>query len=226
MSFLFIDTLNMKEKKTDNSISILENFFGIEVPRGTSEALSRYCSLILEWNGFAGLVSRNDASMLDEHVADSLSLAPYLLKRADCSPLCLDIGSGAGFPAIPIALIHNELQIHHWESNNKKASFLKKATAELGLFQCEVKNGRFDASNYSPTPDYILSRAAAPAGKLMPLLAPMIATGAKLLYQGRWNIDTPGFSQRFVLDEFDRSGLRRSRLSVVTASETESQGST
>ena len=210
----------------DESLDVLETHFGFQVPRGTSELFSRYVSLIREWNRFAGLVSPADEAKLDEHVADSLSLVPYLGSPSTAGIKCLDIGSGAGFPAIPIAAVRRDATFELWESSGKKAAFLRKATALLGLTQCTVKHGRFESESSSVRPDFVLSRAAARPDKLIPLTEPFLAQGASLLYQGNRNLDNPALTQYQILDEFDRRGLRRSRLSVVSAKKPYTNSST
>ncbi len=83
----------------------------------------------------ASLVSSRDSEHLWLHITDSLSLLPAVRSCGGASPRLFDIGSGAGFPALPLALTCPELCFHMVERARKKAGFLELALGELGLLQ-------------------------------------------------------------------------------------------
>jgi 16S rRNA (guanine527-N7)-methyltransferase len=91
-----------------------------------AERLARYVEFLLERNAHVNLTSARDPAAVGEHVRDSLELLPYVR-----GPL-LDVGSGGGFPAIPLALAAG-FEITLIESVAKKARFLSEALAELGV---------------------------------------------------------------------------------------------
>jgi 16S rRNA (guanine527-N7)-methyltransferase len=113
----------------------------------SEEAIVRFqefCAILQKWNGKINLTSEKDAlSILEKHVFDSLQYVRWL----DASHKTLDVGSGAGFPGIPIAIIHPDLDLTLMESQRKRCSFLREAVRSLNLKHAEVVEGR--AENFS-----------------------------------------------------------------------------
>lgn len=92
--------------------------------------LSRYLDLLLKWNARTNLTSiRDPEEIVRRHFGESLFTAAHL---PPCRTL-LDLGSGAGFPGIPIQLALPQLKVTLAESQNKKAAFLQEAVRTLGL---------------------------------------------------------------------------------------------
>ncbi len=103
------------------------------------ESLSAYLDLLLKWNGRTNLTAiRAPEEMVRRHFGESLFLARYVPEEAKT---LLDLGSGAGFPGIPVALARRDVRVTLAESQNKKAAFLREAVRTLGL-QTEVWAGR------------------------------------------------------------------------------------
>ncbi len=100
--------------------------------------IEQYIDLIKSWNKTHNLVSSSQINKLDEHVQDSLSIFKHT------SQTLLDLGSGGGFPGIPIAIKGPEKKIFLIESNTKKASFLLNTTNKLNLKNISVINGRIE----------------------------------------------------------------------------------
>ena len=104
---------------------------GVQVPLASAEALFWLGSELLRWNAKVNLTAIVDPNdVLDKHILDSLAVAPLL--AADARSL-LDVGTGAGFPGLPLALLRPELQVWLVDSVAKKVGFLKHAVATLGL---------------------------------------------------------------------------------------------
>lgn len=102
------------------------------------ERLARHLELLMRWNRAVSLTSvRTPEEMVRRHVAESLCCAAAL---PGCGSV-LDLGSGAGFPGIPVQLARPELQVTLAESHGKKAAFLREVIRELGL-RAEVFAGR------------------------------------------------------------------------------------
>lgn len=92
--------------------------------------LSVYLDLLLRWNAKTNLTAiRDPEEIVRRHFGESLFVAAHL---PECSTL-LDLGSGAGFPGLPIQLARPTLRVTLAESQNKKASFLREAVRALGL---------------------------------------------------------------------------------------------
>ena len=92
--------------------------------------LSTYLDLLLKWNARTNLTAiRDPEEIVRRHFGESLFVAAHL---PACATL-LDLGSGAGFPGLPIQLARPALRVTLAESQNKKASFLREAVRTLGL---------------------------------------------------------------------------------------------
>jgi 16S rRNA (guanine527-N7)-methyltransferase len=103
--------------------------------------LSLYLDLLLKWNARTNLTAiRDPEEIVRRHFGESLFAAQHL---GACETL-LDLGSGAGFPGLPIALLHPEIQVTLAESQNKKATFLREAVRTLSLRNIEVWAARVE----------------------------------------------------------------------------------
>lgn len=128
---------------------------GITVTHAQAELLLAYLNLIEKWNRVHNLTAvRDPEKMLSHHILDSLSVQPYIT----CNNL-LDVGSGAGLPGIPLAIINPDIKITLADSNKKKSTFQSQAIIELGLSNVAVISGRIEASRPDTRFDGIISRA-------------------------------------------------------------------
>ena len=96
--------------------------------------LDAFSELVRRWNRAYSLVSRRDADRLEtRHIADSLSLLPWIEGGR-----LVDVGSGAGFPGIPIAIAEPQRRVTLVERSEKKARFLRQALIELDIDNADV----------------------------------------------------------------------------------------
>jgi 16S rRNA (guanine527-N7)-methyltransferase len=104
---------------------------GVQLPLGSEEALFWLVGELLRWNEKLNLTAIVDPiEVLDKHILDSLSVSPSLAASAR---RLLDVGTGAGFPGLPLALVRPELEVFLVDSVAKKVGFVKHAIAGLGL---------------------------------------------------------------------------------------------
>jgi 16S rRNA (guanine527-N7)-methyltransferase len=104
--------------------------YSVEYDPGALESLSAFLDLLVKWNARTNLTAiRDPEEIVRRHFGESLFVARYL---PACSTL-LDLGSGAGFPGLPIQIARPGLNVTLAESQNKKASFLREAVRTLGL---------------------------------------------------------------------------------------------
>ena len=105
--------------------------YGVEVSRETAEKMDLFAARLVEWNQKLNLTAIVDPEgMLLKHFTDSLTAAPYL----PAGPFrLLDVGSGAGFPGIPLALLRPEATVTLLDSLQKKARYLQSVCEEMGL---------------------------------------------------------------------------------------------
>src|SRR5271163_180076 len=108
----------------------------ITIPATLYPQLSLYLDLLLKWNARTNLTAvREPEEIVRRHFGESLFAAQYLDPSAST---LLDLGSGAGFPGLPIALLHPGISVTLAESQNKKATFLREVVRTLNLPNVEV----------------------------------------------------------------------------------------
>lgn len=162
------------------------------LPQQASD-LSQYLTLLLKWNRSMNLVGRSDwPGVFRDLAADSLHLAEFL-KRLGLpeSPLCLDLGAGAGLPGIPLRVLWPEGDYVLVELREKRAIFLSQAVGTLKLPRTFVAHGRAETvlaelpklklSQPRERADVVLSRAFMPWPQLLPLAAELLGPGGRLV---------------------------------------------
>lgn len=152
------------------------------VSRETIEKLKNYEALVLEWNGYFNLISKSSVDCIwERHILDSVQLYEFIEK--DCLIL-YDFGSGAGFPAIVLAIIAKEknpnLKITLIESIKKKANFLNEVKNKLDL-NIEIINDRIENIERKNV-DIITSRAMASLDKLLEYAKPFCSKKTQLIF--------------------------------------------
>jgi 16S rRNA (guanine527-N7)-methyltransferase len=148
-------------------------------------ALERYATLIREENERASLVSRGDLEAIERrHFAESLALLEALEARGLLASPAIDIGSGAGFPGLPIKVLRPGLRLTLLEANQKKAAFLQRVADELGLTDVDVIAQRAEDAgrdrSHRGTYKLALARAVAPLRVLYEYTLPFLAPGGVL----------------------------------------------
>jgi 16S rRNA (guanine527-N7)-methyltransferase len=154
----------------------------IELTQSQYDSLVRYTRLVRDWNTRINLVSRRDTGrILSYHVIDSLAVQRLIPPAAR---VC-DIGTGAGFPGIPVVLVRPDVKMFLVESSQKKSRFLQTAAAELGLGSVAVLNER--AESIPPLGcDVVLSRLAGPLRDVVEYARPhRKPKGTVVLYKTR-----------------------------------------
>lgn len=124
-------------------------------PFSSIDALSHYLCLMRKWNDTYNLTAITDPKkMVIYHLLDSLAISPYIMGES-----IIDVGSGAGLPGIPLAIVFPDKQVTLLDSNSKKTRFLNQVKLELNLKRVEVVHNR--AENYQPLHcfDVVVTRA-------------------------------------------------------------------
>ena len=127
----------------------------LHVSAATQRKLLDYLKLIAKWNRIHNLTAvRESTKMVSSHLLDSLAVVPHL--EADT---VLDVGSGAGLPGVPLALMWQHARVTLIDSNHKKAAFLRQTVIELGLNNAEVICERVEIWRPPNLYDLVISRA-------------------------------------------------------------------
>jgi 16S rRNA (guanine527-N7)-methyltransferase len=148
--------------------------------------LVAHLDLLDEWNTRMNLTAiRDRPSQLTKHLLDSLTVLPYLQGER-----IADVGSGAGFPGIPLAIVEPHRHFSLIESTGKKCRFLEHVRDALELKNVEVVQSR--AESYKPEVrfDTVLARAVGPVADLVKVAGPLVVGGGRLLaMKGRYPQD-------------------------------------
>jgi 16S rRNA (guanine527-N7)-methyltransferase len=147
-----------------------------------AENLQAFALLLEKWQRVQNLVSRETGDLWRRHMADSLQLLSFV-RFAD--RMFLDLGSGGGFPGIPLAIALKDRGVRFTlvESNVRKASFLRTVAREIGL-NVAVVNGRAESLEAGGVPraDVVTARAMAPLSRLCGFAAPHVQGGTRALF--------------------------------------------
>jgi len=150
---------------------------GLDLPTGSRERLMDLLHLLAQWNRSFNLTAlRTPADMVTGHLLDSLAVLAHLPPGR-----LLDVGTGAGFPGLPLAIARPDTAHVLLDSNLKKTRFVQHAALTLDLRNVEVVRQR--AEQYRPDPPFpvVIARAFAPLPRLLPLIGHLCAPGGRLL---------------------------------------------
>ena len=191
---------------------------GIEVSEAQKAKLVRFLDLIREWNSFASLVSASDLDHLAQsHVADALSLAPLVSAACSDGGRLLDVGSGAGFPAVPLKIVLPDLKLTMAERSTKKVGFLRKAFGALELADVELIHGDFPRQVTAEDVRAITARAVEKPARVLRDILRFMPEGSVFLCQS--GDPRPDLDDRFhvepVNDPWTKAGLRRGDLHLI-----------
>ncbi len=161
-----------------------------ELPFTTDEGLIEKSVAFIEqlarWNKTFNLTGiRSEQDMVKQHLMDSFSIAPYVTGMR-----ILDVGSGAGLPGLPLAILYPDKNFILLDSNGKKTRFMTQVVINLGLSNVQVVQSRVE--EYRATPfDQVLCRAFAPLATIVKKVSHLVAQdGSLLAMKGKINEDT------------------------------------
>jgi len=151
--------------------------------------IQQYIRLLLAWNEKVNLTAiRDPLEILHRHFCESMFAAAAVpMEKGRLA----DVGSGGGFPGLPLKIVRPELQVFLIESNIKKATFLAEVVRELGLVDARVLVSRYEELGEEVAPlDFVCSRAL---GEFQPFLEwaaePQVAAQKAVLWIGARDLD-------------------------------------
>ena len=165
------------------------------IPGITPEACDKfvaYYTLLIDWNTRMNLTAITEKEeVVKKHFYDSLAALPYLPDGARAA----DVGTGAGFPAIPLLIMNPTLRFTLVDSLNKRLTFLEEVLKTLGL-QAEIVHARAEDFGHDPNFrgkfDAVTSRAVAALPVLLELTVPLLRVGGKAYcYKGAVTEELP-----------------------------------
>ena len=174
-----------------HSMTALAQAAGLEISPEQARQFDDYRVLLLEWNARANLTAITEPDEVDRRLfLDSMLLLPALdaaLQLMPASPnRLIDVGSGAGFPGLPIKIMRPDLDITLVEATGKKVAFLDACIAALGLRHITTIHGRAEELARDPAYreqfDVVTARAVASLPALLELGMPFLRLGGRGLF--------------------------------------------
>lgn len=154
-------------------MQLLEKYF----PDLTPEQHRRFAmlpSLYTEWNAKVNVISRQDIENLEvRHILHSLAIAKAFAFKADAR--LLDLGTGGGFPGIPLAILLPEVHFVLIDGTGKKIAVVQEIIRALGLDNAEAHHVRAEELKMRGTFDFVVTRAVAPLDKLLAWSQPLLS---------------------------------------------------
>lgn len=168
---LAMDTLQISE--------LLNPYLGDDRPAENQlDNISAYIDVLLKWNARMNLTAVCDAEQIvQRHFGESLFAARSLVTK-DSTITVADIGSGAGFPGIPMKIYASGLRSTLIESHGKKATFLREVCRTLSLTNINVFQGR--AEDWKQTAELVTLRAVEKFDQILPVASSLVAPQGRL----------------------------------------------
>lgn len=150
---------------------------GLTLAPAQVAALTTFVAELADWNTRMNLTAITDpAEVVDKHLLDSLAVLPWLKGHS-----VADVGSGAGFPGLPLAVADPERRYALIESTGKKVKFLRHVVERLELPNVDVLLGRAEALKPSQPFDSVISRALGPLSDFVRVAGHLAGRRGRLL---------------------------------------------
>lgn len=165
---------------------ILKKKLSLELSEEKISIFNKYEKLFLEKNSHTNLISKNDEKLLfEKHIFDSLAINLFFKSRNIENKSLLDIGTGGGFPSVPVSIIYDKLNVFALDSIRKKINLIEEIKNELNLINLTPVCNR--AENLKPQKfDYITTRAVAPIDKILSYSVPLLTPkGCFIAYKSK-----------------------------------------
>ena len=180
-----MDNKNFIEELTNKSKKV-----GIEINEENANKFYNYMNLLQEWNEKINLTAITaPKEVILKHFVDSITINKYIEDKK----IIMDIGTGAGFPGIPLKIINKDKEIILVDSLNKRINFLKEVSKKLNLEKIECIHARAEElaanSNYREKSDIVTSRAVARLATLIEYMLPFVKIGGKCICMKGANIE-------------------------------------
>ena len=172
----------MEKKRFEEEMSKKSKILGVRFSVDQIEQFYKYMNLLIEWNEKMNLTAITEPKeIILKHFIDSITILKYI----DDNSKLVDVGTGAGFPGVPLSIMNPTLKITLVDSLNKRLIFLQEVVKELNLKNIEIVHARAEEfgqnKNYREKFDIATSRAVANLATLSEYLVPLVKIGGKII---------------------------------------------
>ena len=180
-------------------------------PKLSETQLTQYemmMRLYPDWNSKINVISRKDIENLEiNHILHSLGIAKFVTFSSGTK--ILDLGTGGGFPAIPLAVMFPDVTFHLVDRIGKKLRVAEDVASQLGLSNVTIQHG--DIKEVKGAFDFVVSRAVMPLTVMVPLVRRLISridhnsipNGLLCLKGGNLDAEVAAFKNRVLVDELN-----------------------
>jgi len=170
----------------NNELENAFNSIGKELTEEQKEKFYKYYTFLVEWNNKMNLTAITDMEgVIYKHFLDSLSIVKVAGLNNLVSAKIIDIGTGAGFPGIPLKIVFPDTEVLLLDSLNKRITFLNEVIGQLGLEKISCIHGRAEEfsrkAEYREQYDIAVSRAVARLNSLCELCIPFVKSGGNFV---------------------------------------------
>ncbi|MCK5863086.1 MAG: class I SAM-dependent methyltransferase [Candidatus Hydrogenedentes bacterium] len=209
----------MPDRTVLQAFELLQNEDSISISTEAYSLIKQYAIFLRRWNDSLSLVSAGDLPLIETaHLVDALSLAPYVKKFCADGGSILDIGSGGGFPIIPLKCLFPDIPCTLVERSTRKVGFLHRVVTHLNFSNTEIIHGAFPDVIDKITASIITARAVERPEKIVSGILSRLPKNGAFLCQfaaGRWTIPKT-FHVEHIDDSWTHAGLRRGNFSIIT----------
>lgn len=165
----------MLKEEFAKKVQELSNEIGILLNEKQMEQFYAYMELLLDWNQKINLTAITEPEeIILKHFIDSMTIAKHIKENATL----IDVGTGAGFPGIPLKIIREDIEVTLLDSLNKRINFLNEVIHKLKLTKIQAIHSRVEEfgqnKKYRENFDYATSRAVANLATLVEYLMPLV----------------------------------------------------
>lgn len=191
------------------------NLMNVSFSSSMVQKLDQFVTLLLKWNKTYNLTRIiSPEKILTHHLLDSLSILPYIQGER-----LIDVGTGAGFPGIPLALAKPEWQFVLLDSVGKKIRFLTQAVAELGLKNVKLIEGRVEDYHPDALFNCVIARALTRVNDMINISGHLLAPHGRLvMMKGVYpEAELAGLGYPFIVHRIEVPALNEERHVVIVS---------